>query len=222
MALKDPNVVKAKQVFDITLALFAMAAIVLSAVIILDAPEGTVTGFAIADADLLTGSEGSDDAAYYSFLVGQRGRIDEAVFRDYERFSVFQDFLNYVYATPDMGQMEMAPLEITEPEFSSGAFSERYLPMVYPFNRMVMSAAEVRQGNKAAEERFLAELYSFELYLEGLSSGAYWRAEELPSYEGLAEVREKYGKEVYQNVIANAYELLLLSDPNMPPFEEWV
>ena len=222
MAEEDPEIKRRNRFFDITIGVFAVAAIVLSALIILSLPGSVTTGLAVGDASLLTGSKGSDDALYFSYLINQHGRIDERIFESYEQFSDFQDHLNFVYASSDMGQMEMHPLEISEDEFSSRAFLDRYYLVIPAYNKMAESAAEVASGNTAADERFLVDFYSFELYLEGLSSGTYWRASELPGYGGLAELRTKYGDGPYQKVLLNSYNLLLQSDPNMPSYKEWI
>lgn len=222
MAEEDPEIKKRNRFFDITIGVFAVTAIVLSAIIILSLPGGTTTGFAVADVPILTGSSGSDDALFFSYLINQHGRIDEKVFESYESFSEFEDHLNFMYASTDMGKMEMYPLEITESEFSSQAFLDRYYHIISPYNLMAESAAEVSGGNRAAEERFLVEFYSFELYIEGISSRTYWRASELPSYSGLEELRSKYGNGLYEKVLLNSYNLLVQSDPNMPSYSEWV
>lgn len=223
MATQDPEIKRRNRFFDITIGVFAVAAIVLSALIILSLPGGTTaTGMASVESALLSGEKGSDDAMFFSYLIAQHGRVDERVLESYEEFSRFQDLLNFIFASPDMGAMRMAPLEITEAEFSSKAFFDRYYLITSAYNRVAQSASEVQAGNRAAEERFLVDLYSFELYLDGVSSRSYWRLHELPVADGLSEIREKLGSAIYQQAILNAYNLLAEQDSNMPSYNEWV
>jgi len=221
MEEKIPEVLRRKRLLDLSVVVLAALGVVVSAVLVIFS-GGSPTGFAVSDVPLFTGSTGTDDALYFSYLIDQHGRIDMRVLDDYERFLAFQGQLNYVYASSEMGQKEMAPLDVGEAEFSSEDFHDRYSAVVPAYNRLVGSAAEVASGNKAAVERFLAEFYSFGLYIGGISSGAYWRLSELPGYAGLAEVRAKFGDEMYNNIVLNTYNMLVLSDRSMPFYQEWV
>lgn len=222
MAEPNPELKRRNRFFDIMIGVFAITAIVLSALVILNMPNGTTTGFAVADVRLMDSDSSSGDALFFSFLINQHGKIDERIFKSYEDFSLFQEHLNFMFASPSMDAMKMAPLEITEDEFTSDAFFDRYYLITSAYNQMASSAAEVQSGNKAAEERFLSDLYSFELYLDGISSRSYWRLDELPIFDGLAEVKQKHGEAVYQKAILNAYNLLAEQDHNMPSYNEWV